>query len=198
MAFIPESRTASSRTSCSIVPESSTFGWCLSRGSLRPRHPIGSHCLLAEDSKCPTFAEDVQQHNRFFGSLCVAACCKVGIFYRQVTLAHGAQISCRTTICGFASNSEIPFPLNRFDPSERKLSNPSTDLMIPKTGSGVQPVGLQPVFHLLHFRGIMAGWIRVCQEFLEFQRVTFSLHCNVGSHFIRSTLDIGLTCRPVP
>ena len=59
VAFISESRTASSRTSCSIVPESSTFGWCLFRGSLRPQHPIGLHCLLAEDSKRPTFTEDV-------------------------------------------------------------------------------------------------------------------------------------------
>ena len=98
---------------------------------------------------------------------------------------------------------KIPFPLNRFDPSERKLSKSKHRFDDPKNrfwrtlALGINRATrrrLQPVFHLLHFRGILAGWIRACQKFLEFQRVTFSLHCNVGSHFLRyTTLDIGLT-----
>ena len=97
---------------------------------------------------------------------------------------------------------KIPFPVNRFDPSERKLSKSKHRFDDPKNrfwrtlALGIDRATrrrLQPVFHLLHFMGILTGWTRACQEFLEFQRVTFSLHCNIGSHFFRyTTLDIGL------
>ena len=98
---------------------------------------------------------------------------------------------------------QIPFLVNRFDPSERKLSKSKHRFDDPKNrfwrtlALGINRATrgrLQPVFHLLHFRGILAGWIRTCQEFLEFQRVTFSLHCNGGGHVLRdTTLDVGLT-----
>ena len=88
---------------------------------------------------------------------------------------------------------KIPFPVNGFDPSERKLSKSKHRFDDPKNrfwrtlALGINSATrrrLHPVFHLTPI--LWASWpggSGLAQTYLEFHRVTFSLHRNVGKSF---------------